>query len=216
VDAIEAYIRGLLATSNEQKSKLFNQAVRLQPGYSEAQFQLGMLLFARKQYAMAADWLAKVSPSDVNSRHATFFLGLSRYYAGDYERAQAAFEQVAKVVPLNEVLNNLGAAQSKRNQPEALDNFAKALDGDPGDPVYHFNVGYALWKQGKFDAAAERFRAVLERNPQDQEATTMLGRCLKRTPFRPTDAGENLERVKTNYEESAWWQLKAVLEPEKK
>ena len=118
-------------------------------------------------------------------------------------------------MPLNEVLNNLGAAQSRRNLPEALDSFAKALEGDSSDPVYHFNAGYALWKQGKFEAAAERFRAALDREPSDGEATLMLGRCLKKTPFRPADSRENFERLKTNYEESAWWQLKAVLEPGK-
>jgi hypothetical protein len=81
--------------------------------------------------------------------------------------------------------------------------------------VYHFNVGYALWKQGKFEAAADRFRSVLDRNPEDGEAKVMLGRCLKRTVFRPGDLRENAERLKTNYEESAWWQLKAVIEPKK-
>ena len=215
VDALENYIRGLLTTSDDQKSRLFLQAARLQPEYSQAQFQLGMLYFGKKDYRGAADWLSKVAPTDVNYRRAIFYLGLSRYDSGDFAGAQAAFEQVAKTVPLNEVLNNLGAAQSRRNLPEALDSFVKALEGDSSDPVYHFNVGYAFWKQGKFDAAAERFRAALDRDPNDGEATLMLGRCLKKTIFRPADSRENFERLKTNYEESAWWQLKAVLEPDK-
>ncbi len=215
VDALENYIRGLLATSSDQKSRLFSQAIRLEPEYSQAQYQLGMLYFAKKDYHAAADWLSKVSPADVDFRHATFYLGLSRYYTGDFAGAQTAFEQVAKSVPLNEVLNDLGAAQSRRNLPEALDTFAKALEGDSADPVYHFNVGYALWKHGSFDAAADRFRAVLERDPKDAQATLMLGRCLKKTLYKPGDSRENFERLKTNYEESAWWQLQAVLAPEK-
>lgn len=215
VDALENYIRGLLAGAEEQKSKLFMQAIRLQPEYSQAEFQLGMLYFRKKDYRAAADWLSKVAAADVNYRHATFYLGASRYHVGDFAGAQAAFEQVAKTVPLNEVLNNLGAAQSRRNRPEALESFAKALEGDSSDPVYHFNTGYALWKQGKFEAGAERFRAVLDRDPNDSAATLMLGRCIKKTPFRATDSRESFERLKTNYEESAWWQLKAVLEPER-
>jgi tetratricopeptide (TPR) repeat protein len=215
VDALENYIRGLLATSSDQKSRLFTQAIRLEPNYSQAEYQLGMLYFEKKDYHAAEDWLSKVSPSDVNVRHATFYLGLSRYYTGDFAGAQAAFEQVAKSVPLNEVLNNLGAAQSRRNLPDALDNFGKALEGDSADPMYHFNVGYALWKQGKLDAAADSFRAVLDRDPNDTQATLMLGRCLKKTLYKPGDSRENFERLKTNYEESAWWQLRAVLAPEK-
>jgi hypothetical protein len=68
--------------------------------------------------------------------------------------------------------------------------------------------------QGKFDAAAERFRAVLDRDPADAVATTMLGKCIKRAGLQPADRAERLERIKTTYEESAYWQLKAVLQPD--
>jgi hypothetical protein len=75
-------------------------------------------------------------------------------------------------------------------------------------------VGYALFKQGNLSAAAERFRAVLDRDPEDAGAITMLGRCLRKQAPRSADIRtEGLERLKDNYEESAYWQLKAVLEP---
>ena len=141
--------------------------------------------------------------------------GICRFETGNYAGAQTAFESVAKVVPLNEVYNNLGAAQSRLNRPDAIESFLKALEGDSSDPDYHFNVGYALWKEGKFEAAAERFRAVLDRNPEDSEATRMLGRCLSRQGPQTPDRAAIMERLKTTYEESAYWQLKAVLQPDK-
>jgi tetratricopeptide (TPR) repeat protein len=216
VDALESYIRGLLTTNPEQKNRLFSQAVRLQPNFSQAAYQLGMLAYERKEYKTAADWLAKVAPADPRNRQALFFLGICRYELGDYARAQDAFELVARTVPLNEVLNNLGAAQLRLNQPEAAATFAKALEGDPADPVYQFNVGYALWKAGKFEAAAERFQAVLERDPQDSTAVRMLAKCAKHAGPDAADRMERLERIKTTYEESAYWQLKAVLQPDKR
>lgn len=215
VDAIENYIRGLLAPGPEQKQKLFAQAARLEPSFSPAAYQLAKLSFARKDYKAAGDWFAKVASTDPRYREATFFLGICRYQTGDYTRAQAAFETVVATVPLNEVYNNLGAAQSRQNLPQALDTFAKALEGDPADPVYHFNVGYALWKSGNFDAAAERFRAVLDRDPRDDEATRLLGKCLKRAGPDISDRTAVFERIKITYEEGAYWQLKAVLQPEK-
>jgi tetratricopeptide (TPR) repeat protein len=216
VDAIENYIRGLLAVAPEQKVKLFTQALRLDPNFSDPAYQLGMLAYTRKEYKAAGDWLQKVLQSDVHSRPATFYFGICRFNTGDFSAARNAFERVASEVPLNEVFNNLGAAQSRLNSSVALDSFGKALEGDSGDPVYHFNVGYALWKQGRFGEAAERFRAALDRDPRDQEATIMLGKCLKKTGPRPGDPrGEGLERLKTNYEESAYWQLKALLRAEK-
>jgi tetratricopeptide (TPR) repeat protein len=216
VDAIESYVRGLLAPSSDQKVKYFSQAVRLDPGYSHANFELGRLNFHRKSYRSAADLLQKVAVSNVHHRDATFLLGLARYYLNDFAAAERAFRLVAQQVPLNEVLNNLGAAQSRLNQQAtAIENFAKALEGDSSDPVYHFNVGYALLQRGNYDAAAERFRAVLDRNPEDVEATTLLGRCLKKLTVKTPVRSEGFERLKENYQESAYWQLKAVLEPKR-
>jgi len=117
-------------------------------------------------------------------------------------------------VPLSEVFNDLGAAQSRRNLPQAIESFRKALDGDPNDPVYHFNLGYALWKKGDYAGAADRFRAVLDRQPDDEMATLMLGLSLKKQNTRAGDARlETLERLKSNYEERAYLQLKALVNP---
>lgn len=211
VDAIESFMRGMLATNLEQRSKLFTQALRLEPGYSDAAFQMGLLSSSKKDYRTASEWLAKVSPSDVHYSQASFFLGICRFNAGDYAGAQTAFERVAAAVPLNEVFNNLGVAQSRRGLPDSIANFQKAVEGDPTDPAYHFNLGYALWRQGKYAEGADSFRAVLDRNPQDQEATVMLGRCLKGGVGKPPALKEGLERLKTNYEESAYRQLRALL-----
>jgi tetratricopeptide (TPR) repeat protein len=214
VDAIENYIRGLLATNPEDKHRLFTQAARLESRYSQPCFELGRFYLRKNEYKLAADWLQKVSADDPHYREATFMLGLCRYNTGDFAGAQAAFQMVAAMVPLNEVYNNLGAAQSRRSLPEAVESFSKAAEGDQSDPTYHFNIGYALWKQGKFVPAAERFRAVLERKPDDAQAKLLLGRCQTQSGPRPGETRlEGLERLKTNYEESAWVQLKAALQP---
>jgi tetratricopeptide (TPR) repeat protein len=214
VDAIENYVRGLLATNPDDEHRFFAQAARLDSHYSQPCFQLGRLLWKKKEYKWAADWFQKVAPADAHYHEANFFLGLCRYYIGDFAGAQAAFESVARIVPLNEVYNNLGAAEFRTNPADALANFRKALEGDESDPAYRFNVGYALWKQGDFKAAAEHFRAVLEHNPDDAPATLLLSRCESASGARPGESRtEGLERLKTNYEENAYWQLKAVLQP---
>lgn len=216
LDAIESYVRGLLENNPDEKHRLFTQAARLDSQYSQPCFQLGRLLWNRKEYKSAAEWFQKVAPSDGHYHQANFFLGLSRYYSGDFAGARNAFQVVSRVVPLSEVYNNLGAAESRANSADALENFRKALEGDPSDPAYQFNVGYALWKDGNFHDAAEHFRAVLEREPTDAEASALLARSEKQVGARPGDTRtEGLERLKTNYEESAYWQLKAVLQPGK-
>jgi tetratricopeptide (TPR) repeat protein len=216
VDAIESYVRGLLAATADEKHRLYTQAVRLDSHYSQPCYQLGRLFWKKKEYKSAAEWFQKVAVGDAHYNESNFFLGLSRYYAGDYAEAQSAFQLVAQVAPLNEVYNNLGAAQSRLNASDSLGNFQRALEGDESDPAYQFNVGYELWRRGNFQAAAQSLRIVLDRNPTDAQASLLLERCDKSSGPRPGDPRtEGLERLKTNYEESAYRQLKAVLQPEK-
>lgn len=211
VEAIENYIRGLLATAPEQKLKLFTQAARLEPSYSPPCFRLGMMSYTRKEYKPAADWLQRVAPTDPHHREALFFVGLSRYYMSDFSGAVKAFSKLAEAAPLSEVYNNLGAAEIRAGQAAAISSFLKAVENDPADPAYQFNAGYALWRKGEFARAAERFTATLERDPDDEIATMMLGLCRKQVGPRPGDPEtDELERVKETYDESAWLHLKAM------
>ncbi len=211
-DAIENYTRGLLASSPEQKHHFFTQAARLDARFSQPCFQLGRLDAQKKEYRSALPWLERVGRDDTHYLEAQFLLGICRYYTGDYKGAETAFHLVSESVPLNEVFNDLGAAQSRQNEPQTIENFQKALEGDTTDPDYHFNLGYALWKRGQFDSAVNSFRAALDRRPGDIDATVMLGRCLSRSGARPGDPkNDGLERLKLNYEETAYRQLKAEL-----
>jgi tetratricopeptide (TPR) repeat protein len=213
LDAVESYVRGLLAATPEQRHLFFTRAARLDEHYSQPCFQLGKIFWEKKDYKIAAGWLERVSRPDPHYLEAQFFLGLCRYNMADFRGAAECFQTVAASVPLNEVYDDLGAAQSRLNQSEAaLASFRKALEGDSGDPDYHFNLGYTLWRGKQFDAAVDSLRAVVERNPGDNEATTLLGRALKKEGPRPGDPrSEARERLKTNYEEAAFRQLQAEL-----
>ncbi len=213
LDAMESYVRGLLGTTAEQRHRFFTQAARLDDKYSQPCFQLGVIYWERKDYKVAISWLERVTRTDPHFLEAKYFLGLSRFYSGDFAGAEEAFQLVAAAMPLNEVFNNLGAAQGRRNNPGgAAANFQKALDGDSADPDYHFNLGYTLWRTGKYAEAVESLRAALARNPNDQEATSLLGRALKKEPPRPGDSRiDGRERVKTNYDEAVYRQLQAEL-----
>src|SRR5580658_189431 len=213
IDAVENYIRGLLAASPEQSSHFFTQAARLDEHYSPPCFQLARGYWEKKEYKVAAGWFARVARSDPRYLEAQFFLGLCRYYNGDYAGAEQCFQTVAEELPLNEVYNDLGAAQAREHKSAAaIASFSKALEGDSADPDYRFNLGFTLWRAGQYDGAIASLRATVERNPSDQEATSLLGRALKHDGPRASDPrSENRARVKTNYEEAAYRQLQAEL-----
>ena len=231
LDAIENYIRGLLAASPEQKHRLFTQAVRLDPRFSEPSFQLGKMAWQKKDYSLASGWLEKVNRTDSHFFEALFLLGLCGYYTADFASAEKNLLIVAASVPLNEVWNDLGAVQLRLRSPSALDNFRRALDGDSTDPDYHFNLGYALFVAffPKLVAGPlTRFQSTVDQFPQARvdaddvsvgiatwksEAVLFLGRCLKKDVPRAGDPrSEGRERLKLNFEETAYRQLKAELE----
>ena len=216
LDAEENYIRGLMAADPAQREKFFLEASRLDARFARPDFELGQIHYQRKEYRQAVDWFQKIGPDDLQYRHALFLLGLSLFQSSDFAGAQKAFSSIAQAIPLSEVYNNLGASESRRGMAQAVDDFRKALNGDPNDPDYRFNLGYALWRQGEFAEAAEQFRAALQEMPDDPAATALLGRCLKQQAFRandPKDARwQGLERIKTAYQERAYRQLKSLLD----
>lgn len=213
LDAVENYVRGLLATNPEQRHRFFTQAARLDEHYSQPCFQLGKTAWESKDYRVAAGWLERVARSDPHYLEAQFFLGLCRYNIGDFAAAEKSFTAVTEGIPLNEAFNNLGAAEARlNNSAGAAANFQKALEGDSADPDYHFNLGYTQWRTGHYAAAAESLKAAVERNPSDAEANALLGRALKQDGPRPGEPRtEGRERLKTNYDESAYRQLQAEL-----
>ena len=212
LDAIENYVRGLLATTKDQKLRFLSQAVHLEPNFSQPIFRLAMLHYEQREFRPASEWFVKVKSTDAHYRESVFLSGVCRYSQGDYAAAQAAFEQLAKDVPLASVINNIGVCQAKRNLPEALSTLERAIDADPSDLTGHFNAGFVLWKQSLFDKAAAHLRETLERDPSDAEAKQLLERCEKRSGPRPRERIEIQERLKTEYEESAYLQLKSVLQ----
>ncbi len=209
VNALESYIRGLMATTPELRHRYFTQAARLDEEFAQPNFYLGRLQWQRENWEAAETWLEKVPGDEEHFLEARFLLGLARFERGNYESARQIFAELLGTLDTAEIYNNLGAAQHRLNLPAALENFRRATASEPAEPDYRFNLGYALWKRGEYAAAAGEFRAVLDRSPGDQDALFLLGRCLKESGSRPGEwRTENLERLRETYDESSYRQYK--------
>jgi tetratricopeptide (TPR) repeat protein len=212
LDAKESYIRGLLATSSEQKLKWQQQAVTLEPGYTSAQFELGKLYLDRKEFKLAQDWLGKIPSNSPDYSAARFRMGLASFQGADYNTAANYFREVSTKVPLSEVFNNLGASESRLNQPRAVEDLKKAVDGDPRDPVYSYNLGLALYKTSRYDEAAVVARALVSIAPDDQQASALRERVEQKTPYSASNSkGLGAERLKEDFDETAFRMLRAML-----
>src|SRR5438067_1276938 len=209
LDALENYVRGVVATANAEKIRRLKEAVRLNPNYTVAILALGKTYFDQREYSSAVAWLSKIPQSDKHAAEANFFLGLAAYYSGNIDRAAEALRVVADRFPLTEAYNNLGVVEAKRSRTTSLEYLQKAVQADPTEPDYHFNLALSLARTTDKQAAIRELKEVLSLRPTDAEArnylqTLALGSSsLARPP---------LERIKRNYDEASFRQLAFAME----
>ena len=218
LDAFENYVRGVTAPTAEEQIQHFHEAVRLNPAYPEALLQLGKAYYRGRQYEQAVSSLARIPEDDPLAREANFYLGLAAYYQEDFPRAESAFHFVAVRLPLAEVYNNLGVVSSRADRKTAADYFQKAIDADPNDPDYHFNLAVELYRAGDVAGATRQLRDTLSLRPGDTAARSLLDTITpdasapaQRT-IVPAAQKTPLERVRTNYGESSFRQLALKIE----
>jgi Tfp pilus assembly protein PilF len=164
LDAQENYIRGILATTAEEKVQHYREAVRLNPDYAH----------------------------------------------GDFAKSESAFAFVAARLPLAEVYNNLGVVAARRGQKKAAEYFERAIQDDPSDPDYHFNLGVTLTQAGDRAGAARELHTTLDHRPNDAEAKALLDSLTPPSgSIVPSSATSKapMERIKRNYEEDAFRQM---------
>jgi tetratricopeptide (TPR) repeat protein len=76
--------------------------------------------------------------------------------------------------------NNLGYILRQKGQvDEAIVQYQKALEIDPGYANAHYNFGNALFQKGRMDEAMEHYQKALEIQPQYAEAHNNLGNVLR-------------------------------------
>jgi len=206
LEAWELYIRGLTAGPSPQQFKYFLEATRLDPAFLAPAFQLGRISFQSREYSDAVKWLEKLAPESPNYLEARFLEGLADYHLRQYERAEGAFLAVTATIPLNEAFNNLGVVQMReRKRPAALENLEKALEGDPNDTDYAYNLACYYLRAGDFAQATRRFREVLAKKPLDPDAKLALADAVAER------VSEFPERLKYNFEEAKFRQLRLAL-----
>jgi tetratricopeptide (TPR) repeat protein len=220
LDAFESYLRGVSATSRSEKISRFREAVRLNPAYTQAIFQLGRTYYDARDYTSAASWLERIPKSEACAREANFYLGISEYYLNQYEKAQNAFEFIAARFPLTEVYNNLGVVAERRGQKTAINYFERAVEADPSDPDYRFNLAVALARNRDAAAAYRQLRELLTVRPGDEEAKALLDALNRPAVIADTATAAAksaelklpLERIKRNYDEASFRQIAFELE----
>ncbi len=198
ISAFESYVRGLMTPDRDQQLRYFLQAARLEPSYAPPAFRLAMLYYADGDYPSAVRWFVQARSDSRLADEAGFYLALSYFASNDLPRAAEALLIVAERSPTAAVWNNLGVVTSRRDNPAAETDFARALQLDPNDAGIHFNLGLHYVRRGEWELALRSLDRCLDANPRDTEAHFLrsytlrhLGRLEEAERARQQAIGDN-------------------------
>lgn len=227
LDAFEQYIRGITEPDQAERLRHLEAAVKLSPNFSPAWMALGREYYSTQQYDKAAAAFAKVDQNGQDGLEAGFYRGLSLLYSGEYAESEKSFADVARVLPLAEVLNNEGVAVSRQGH-DGTSLFVRAAAADPNTADYHFNLAVSLKRHGNSGAALSEMAECLKLHPGDSEAQSLLASWKAvaapevRTAAVTAGAGDAakasdtnpdpLERIVRSFDAAAFRQAGAVVD----
>jgi Tfp pilus assembly protein PilF len=158
----------------------YRQAIKLQPDYALAHYNLGIVLAEQKKVdeAVAAYRQAIKLQPDYAKAHNN--LGNALYEQKKLDEAVAAYRQAIKLQPdLAEAHNNLGnALYEQKKLDEAVAAYRQAISLKPDYAEAHDNLGRALAKQKKVDEAVVAYRTAIQLRRDFATAHYNLGLVL--------------------------------------
>ena len=190
LDALENFVRGLLAPDDESHIRALREAARLEPAWDRPPFELGQVYFARRNCESALPWFSRVPPNRPDGPEASFNTGVCHLLRNDPARAEAAFSGLIErtgsadrggwLPELSKVRNNLGVARLRLGKwSEAATEFESAAALDEGEPDYWVNLGIAKLAAKQPAGAVAAFEHARKLDPDDKGARTLLISALE-------------------------------------
>lgn len=122
--------------------------------------------------------------------------GVRLQQAGDFAGAQRAYESALQLNPDSvEALANLGTVLVHQGKlGEAIGSYTKALAINRNLAAVRFQLAFAYFQTGQFDAARRELTQVLDAQPENSKARHLLGLTLLKLD-RPFEGIAALEQV---------------------
>jgi tetratricopeptide (TPR) repeat protein len=215
--AFEFYVKSLQSPDQKSREIFLKRSIKeyneAQSGghYAQAIYELGVVEYRQKDYAEAIRNLRELVKDDPRYWEAQFYLGLAEEAKGETKNAAETFDRLATALPLVEMLNNAGALQiSNGDLARATLYLQRAAAAAQKDASVRFNYGYALWRDKKYELAANEFHAVVQLNPTDGEAHYLWADSLqalgKKTESEQAD--QEARKLLSNNNTYAQWKTK--------
>jgi tetratricopeptide (TPR) repeat protein len=207
LDAFEHYTRGLLASEDDARLRELREAARLEPEWPEPDFALGEAYFARRDCDSALPWYERVPKTHDRYVEAVFATGVCRLLLGRPDHAEEVFISLQAALKNNrvsgadlpEILNDLAIARARQGKTAAAQtDFRRAVELDPDEDDYPFNLGLLALQTNDAPAAAGYFREAAEREPDNPEDRALLILSLEKAG-KKTEADQERESANETF-----------------
>jgi tetratricopeptide (TPR) repeat protein len=216
VAAFENYVKGLLAQTPATATQYLNAALRADQTFDRARLALWEVYDEAGDHARALAAALAIGAQSPLARRASFLSGVSQMNLKRHDDAFATFKGLADTKTTPAVLNNLGIIQLRRGGSSQSGMptywFNKAVEADPTESDYCFNLGYAYFAQHDTTAAIYWLREAVRRDPADGDAHFILGIALTAAGY-PTEATREKELARRLSSAYAEWDKRPANDP---
>ena len=177
LQALEQYVKGLLAEQSATRAAFLEAALKLDPGYDRARLALWEVRTAQGDHAAALAAARAVGAASPDARRAKFLAGVSLMSLNQNDEAFTVFKGLQDAQSEAAILNNLGVIQLRRPS-----------SADTGKPTYYRRRPRPSRRPICFPARlclrpgsgprGDLLAASLRRNPVDGDAHFVLASAL--------------------------------------
>jgi tetratricopeptide (TPR) repeat protein len=160
----------------------FQSALRLDPGFVKADYNLALTYVRSKRFDDAVAILKRLLVSDPRNTQVLSALGWALHSAGRDEEALKQYDAVIAESPADlNALYNSGIILWKLNRPrEALDRFTSLLTRSPEDTDGLYAAGSVLLSLDEPAESGDMLSRYLDKKPDDTEAWFMVAAGAER------------------------------------
>jgi tetratricopeptide (TPR) repeat protein len=188
VKAFENFCLGYIENEKPGRQRevvigLFRNALREDPQFWEASYNLGITYFNDEDYTKALEQFDKIIAALPDFEKPYYGRALILYRQKDYNKAKSDFEKVIKFNPndykpyfyLGRI--NIGLKQYKK----ANQYLTKATEINPDYSKIYVEKGNIYFIQKKYRGGIPHYKKAVELDPSDIDALQKLGECYYRT-----------------------------------
>jgi tetratricopeptide (TPR) repeat protein len=168
--------------ANAEAAESLAQAIALDPTSFDANFYLGRVEYALKEFAAAVSHLraaVQINPTHAEGR---FFLGTALEAAGDSDAALIEYRKLIEIDPQSAIGQvGLGALLVKQGKlDDAIAALKRAATFDPKSFEANWALGRAFILASRFAEAVESLTTAVALTPDRSDAHYQLGLALRR------------------------------------